>query len=280
MLTLTAANIFEQGSMNKLLAGDATYYGRFDNGVHDGLQQLQQQIRQMRPDRLRSGSLGSLKSAVGSTQTSSRVYLGPVIMHMPALQKLDQSSQQHTHLSNRILTSPTSISYSLNLLHHRRFPPAAAAYAGYRTRGFGHCSFHFHGFGNSKGYAGTPLAINAAQYTGPSVCGLCVKYRGIGQGLGGNPVSTAWQQGFICDQCPECKFGDLDQQMGGDGRWRVEWYPVQCPVGGSNFRFGFQGGNPWYRKMMVANARVPLKSVRIWESGAWKSLTGTIDNYW
>jgi hypothetical protein len=32
--------------------------------------------------------------------------------------------------------------------------------------------------------------------------------------------------------------------------------------------------------MMVANARVPLKSVRIWESGAWKSLTGTIDNYW
>lgn len=177
MLTLTAANIFEQGSMNKLLAGDATYYG-------------------------------------------------------------------------------------------------------YRTRGFGHCSFHFHGFGDSKGYAGTPLAINAAQYTGPSVCGLCVKYRGVGQGAGGNPVSTAWQPGFICDQCPECKFGDLDQQMGGDGRWKVEWYPVQCPVGGSSFRFGFQGGNPWYRKMMVANARVPLKSVRIWESGAWKDLVGTIDNYW
>lgn len=68
--------------------------------------------------------------------------------------------------------------------------------------------------------------------------------------------------------------------MGGDGRWRVEWYPVQCPVGSSTFRFGFQGGNPWYRKMMVANARVPLKSVRVWESGAWKSLIGTIDNYW
>lgn len=157
---------------------------------------------------------------------------------------------------------------------------AVCKHAGYRTRGFGHCSFHFHGFGDSKGYAGTPLAINAAQYTGPSVCGLCVKYRGVGQGAGGNPVSTAWQPGFICDQCPECKFGDLDQQMGGDGRWKVEWYPVQCPVGGSSFRFGFQGGNPWYRKMMVANARVPLKSVRIWESGAWKDLVGTIDNYW
>lgn len=39
-------------------------------------------------------------------------------------------------------------------------------YYGYRTRGFGHCSFHFHGFGDSKGYVGTPLAINAKQYTG------------------------------------------------------------------------------------------------------------------
>jgi hypothetical protein len=39
-------------------------------------------------------------------------------------------------------------------------------YYGYRTRGFGHCSFHFHGFGTSQGYAGTPLAINAKQYTG------------------------------------------------------------------------------------------------------------------
>lgn len=154
-----------------------------------------------------------------------------------------------------------------------------ATYYGYRTRGFGHCSFHFHGFGDSKAYAGTPLAINAAQYTGTSVCGLCVKYRGVGQGLGGNPVSTAWQPGFICDQCPECKFGDIDQQMGGDGRWRVEWYPVQCPVGDSTFRFGFQGGNPWYRKMMVANARVPLKQVNIWEGG-WKPLIKTIDNYW
>eukprot|EP00775_Hariotina_reticulata_P006889 gene6889-7105_t len=153
-------------------------------------------------------------------------------------------------------------------------------YYGYRTRGFGHCSFHFHGFGDSKGYVGTPLAINAAQYTGTSICGLCLKYRGLGQGAGGNPVSTGWQPGFICDQCPECKFGDIDQQMGGDGRWRVEWYPVQCPVGDSSFRFGFQNGNPWYRKVMVANARVPIADVQIWEDGKWKQLYKTIDNYW
>eukprot|EP00878_Enallax_costatus_P008465 GHUV01008849.1.p1 GENE.GHUV01008849.1~~GHUV01008849.1.p1 ORF type:complete len:458 (+),score=60.20 GHUV01008849.1:208-1581(+) len=153
-------------------------------------------------------------------------------------------------------------------------------YYGDRTRGFGHCSFHFHGFGNSAGYVGTPLAINAAQYSGTSICGLCVQYRGVGQGLGGNPVSTAWQPGFICDECPECRFGDLDQQMGGDGRWKVEWYPMQCPVGSTTFKFGFQGGNPWYKKMMVANARVPLSNVRLWQDGAWVQLIKTIDNYW
>lgn len=102
---------------------------------------------------------------------------------------------------------------------------------------------------------GVPLAINNAQYKGTSVCGMCVKFRGTGTGSGGNPINSGFQDGFICDQCPECKFGDLDLQKGGDGRWKIEWYPVQCPVGSSTFRFGFQGGNPWYRKIQIAGAR-------------------------
>ena len=79
------------------------------------------------------------------------------------------------------------------------------------------------------------------QYSGASLCGLCVRYRGTGQGLGGNPISSSWQPGFICDECPECRYGDLDLQWSGDGRWRIEWEPVQCPTGGSNFKYGFQG---------------------------------------
>jgi hypothetical protein len=134
-------------------------------------------------------------------------------------------------------------------------PHPQGTYYGYRTRGFGHCSFHFHGFGSLPGYAGTPLAINNAQYKGTSVCGMCVKIRGTGPGAGGNPITGSFQDGFICDQCPECKYGDLDLQKGGDGRWKIDWYPVQCPVGSSTFRFGFQGGNPWYRKIMVAGTR-------------------------
>jgi hypothetical protein len=57
-------------------------------------------------------------------------------------------------------------------------------------------------------------------------------------------------------------------------------FPVQCPVGSSTFRYGYQGGNPWYRKMMVANARVPVRNVQMMQGGAWKPLTKTIDNYW
>lgn len=152
-------------------------------------------------------------------------------------------------------------------------------YYGSRQRGFGHCSFHFQDFGNSPGYPGTPLAINAAQYTGTSVCGLCVRFRGLGSGLGGNPISQNWQPGFICDQCPECAFGSIDLQTNGDGRWKIEWEPVQCPVGSSTFKFGYQGGNPYYKKLQVANARVPIAKVEMARGGGWQQLVATIDNY-
>jgi hypothetical protein len=71
MLTLTAANIFEQGSMNKLLAGDATYYGECETTKHQG--QLPQQMGQMHPARHSCGTLGSLKFAAGLTQTTAAV---------------------------------------------------------------------------------------------------------------------------------------------------------------------------------------------------------------
>ena len=70
-------------------------------------------------------------------------------------------------------------------------------YYGTRARGFGHCSFHMYGYGNSPGYAGTPLAINNPQYSGAALCGMCVRFRGSGAGAGGNPISSDWQPGFI-----------------------------------------------------------------------------------
>jgi hypothetical protein len=98
-------------------------------------------------------------------------------------------------------------------------------------RAFGHCSLFRYGHGEL--YTGTPLAINAFQYTGTSVCGLCVEFRGTGGGAGGNPIASDWQPGFICDECPECKHGDIDLQKNGDGRFKVEWRAVgEFLVGG------------------------------------------------
>ena len=53
--------------------------------------------------------------------------------------------------------------------------------------------------------------------------------------------------------------GALDQASVGDGRWTIAWTPVQCPVGTahgtSTFFYSFQGSNPWYLKLQIANTR-------------------------
>ena len=57
--------------------------------------------------------------------------------------------------------------------------------------------------------------------------------------------------------------GALDQASEGDGRWGIAWTPVQCPVGTggntSHFYYSFQGSNPWYLKLQIANARCGTK---------------------
>lgn len=47
---------------------------------------------------------------------------------------------------------------------------------------------------------------------------------GIGGGIGVTPVSTTnWFMGIVNNICPECRSGDLDQDIDGDGRWKIEW---------------------------------------------------------
>ena len=40
----------------------------------------------------------------------------------------------------------------------------------------------------------------------------------------------------------------LDLDKDGDGRWKIEWYPVPCNVGSGNFSYYFDGqpGRSWY----------------------------------
>ena len=46
------------------------------------------------------------------------------------------------------------------------------------------------------------LALNDAMFDGSNGCGLCVKYRGTGTGLGTTPLSTTqWYTGFVNNRC-------------------------------------------------------------------------------
>lgn len=46
------------------------------------------------------------------------------------------------------------------------------------------------------------LALNDAQFDNGSGCGLCIKFRGTGAGLGTTPPSTTeWKTGFVNNRC-------------------------------------------------------------------------------
>jgi len=73
----------------------------------------------------------------------------------------------------------------------------------------------------------TTVAMNQAQFDGGSVCGKCVLLRGWGEGSGMTPIIGPYCA-IIDNLCPECKHGDIDMGLGGDGRWTIEWDFVSC----------------------------------------------------
>lgn len=74
-------------------------------------------------------------------------------------------------------------------------------------------------------------------------------------GSGANPISSTVQYAIATDECPECLSGSLDLAQDGDGRWTIDWYPVQCDVGDSFFQYSFQGSVATYVKMAITNTR-------------------------
>ncbi|KAL0051375.1 hypothetical protein WJX82_006401 [Trebouxia sp. C0006] len=148
--------------------------------------------------------------------------------------------------------------------------------------GSGHCSFQF---SNSFSLAWTTgvytgVAVNEPQYGTSAPCGMCIAFWGTGPGSGANPISTAVQYAIATDECPECLTGALDLAQDGDGRWTIDWYPVQCNVGTSFFEYSFQGSNAEYVKMAITNTRVPASAVSIEVGGVYQAMTKTVDNYW
>ena len=60
---------------------------------------------------------------------------------------------------------------------------------------------------------------------------------------------------LVC-RCPECAYGSIDLDKNGDGRWKIEWYPVPCNVGDGKLHYYFGGNpNPYWFMFAISNTR-------------------------
>lgn len=131
----------------------------------------------------------------------------------------------------------------------------------------GACSFN-ENYANIMSYPwhqGTmvTIALNREQFDNSRGCGLCIMYRGTGGGIGVTPLSTTqWTMGIVNNQCPECQFGDIDQNINGDGRWRTEWFAVPCNVGDSKITYKIVYMTEYWG-LVIGNTRIPVDSVQL-----------------
>ncbi|KAL3131185.1 hypothetical protein ABBQ38_000489 [Trebouxia sp. C0009 RCD-2024] len=126
------------------------------------------------------------------------------------------------------------------------------------------------------------VAINDFQFASSLSCGMCVKFRGVGTGIGTQPLPQQWQYAVVTNRCPECAPGSLDLAASGNGRWDMQWVPIPCNVGRSTFFYHAVSdlSNPYYYSFSVSNTRVPLKNVELEEDGSWSSLRRDVSNSW
>jgi hypothetical protein len=86
-----------------------------------------------------------------------------------------------------------------------------------------------------RGFNGVSItcAMNPHDYGDGSSCGRCVRIIGEGNGVGMTPIIGPLYA-TIDNLCPECKDGDVDLGLGGDGRWRIQWNFVSCQEARTN----------------------------------------------
>ncbi|XP_055865272.1 expansin-YoaJ-like [Biomphalaria glabrata] len=123
------------------------------------------------------------------------------------------------------------------------------------------------------------VAINRPQFLDSLTCGICLKVKGEGRGLGGNPIRGEHIV-FVNNYCPECREGSVDFALNGDGRWSISMQAVQCPVGGSTIQYAFQGSNPWYIKLQIRNARIPITKALVRRNNNWVTMQRSQDGFW
>ncbi len=111
----------------------------------------------------------------------------------------------------------------------------------------GNCNFLYSGYTNaSTNYA----ALNSVQWNNLANCGRCATVQCIDSRCSSSESILVQ----ILDQCPECKYGDLDLSpsvfktlTGSDpSRYKIQWDFVECPISGSiKYCFNRGSNNYW-----------------------------------
>ena len=142
----------------------------------------------------------------------------------------------------------------------------------YGYSGGGNCSYPNP---SSPVYTG---AMNAAQYNNAASCGACVEVTGE---RGTLLIS-------IEDQCPECKFGDIDLSIDAfpmvadpiKGRVTINWKYVACPYT-TPIQFYFkEGSSKYWTAVQVRNSLYPISKVEYKKNGTYKNLQKMPYNYY
>lgn len=143
----------------------------------------------------------------------------------------------------------------------------------YDATGAGAC-----GFPPQSGGGLFVAAMNAPQFDGSAVCGMCARVSG--------PMGEVTVR--IVDLCPECASGDLDLSPDAferiaalaEGRVPITWAEVPCEVSGPLVYHFAEGSNPWWTGVQVRNHRHRVASLEARrEDGSWAAIARTDYNY-
>jgi expansin (peptidoglycan-binding protein) len=147
------------------------------------------------------------------------------------------------------------------------FPDFTGEGTYYAADGTGACSFDAHTGSDELLIA----AMNAPQWAGSGVCGMCARVTG--------PMGEVTVR--IVDLCPECAMGDLDlSPQAFDhiaeralGRVPITWREVPCDVTGPIEWRIKEGSNQWWTAVQVREHRHRIASVAIrGDDGTWRDV--------
>lgn len=143
----------------------------------------------------------------------------------------------------------------------------------------GNCNMMMSGFSlASTNYA----AINSEQWDELANCGRCAEVSCADDKCADQSTSVVVQ---ILDQCPECKYGDLDlsptvfETITGSSpaRYAIKWKFVDCPIAGNVNVCLKSGSNAYWTAVQPANVRTGVASLSI--NGAATTMLGSAYYY-